>query len=66
VSDELKLCPFCGNEPRYLAFKPGFWTDRVICDSCNFYLAPDAWNRRALGDRVQSNALRAELNAETA
>ena len=42
----LKPCPFCGEAPRYLAAKPGFYSERVICDSCSFHLYPGLWNRR--------------------
>lgn len=39
-------CPFCGNEPRHLPYKYGYHTERIICDSCNFYLPPDVWEMR--------------------
>jgi predicted RNA-binding Zn-ribbon protein involved in translation (DUF1610 family) len=41
------LCPFCGSVPRYLEHKAGFYTARVICDSCGFHLPPDAWALRS-------------------
>ena len=50
----MKLCPFCGNPPRHLESKVGFYTERVICDVCGFHLtatkqltAVQNWNHRA-------------------
>ncbi len=47
-------CPFCGNAPRYLEAKAGFYTERVICDHCHFHLeetatqtAVERWNTRS-------------------
>ena len=47
----LAECPFCNNAPRHLEAKTGFYTERVICDHCDFYLeasatqtAPERWN----------------------
>ncbi len=40
-------CPFCGAAPRYLGHKAGFYTERVICDSCGFHLPPDTWALRS-------------------
>ncbi len=36
-------CPFCNGTPRYLPHKAGFYTERVICDPCGFYLSPEKW-----------------------
>ena len=41
-----KCCPFCGNYPRYLPFKLGFYVETVICDTCEFGLPPEIWERR--------------------
>jgi hypothetical protein len=43
---EFKVCPFCGNEPRYLPFRAGFYSERVICDNCEFHLPPEQWQQR--------------------
>lgn len=43
---KLKECPFCGTPPRYLAGKSGYYTERVICDTCDFWMAPAAWGKR--------------------
>ena len=43
----LKECPFCGSAPRHLEGKNGFYTERVICDTCDFYLSPLAWGERS-------------------
>lgn len=40
-------CPFCGNAPRHAEHKAGFYTERVICDTCSFYLSPEVWAKRA-------------------
>jgi hypothetical protein len=45
---ELEACPFCGQPPRYLEAKAGFYTERVICDHCGFHLSPEMWQARAL------------------
>lgn len=48
----LKPCPFCGQEPRFLPCKPGFWTLRVICDSCDFYIdSVERWNTRVSNEK---------------
>jgi hypothetical protein len=44
----MNRCPFCGEAPRHLPNKAGFYTARVICDTCGFHLSPELWNRRAL------------------
>ena len=49
VTSKYKCCPFCGSIPRYLEFKAGFYTERVICDNCNFYLPPEIWEVRVNG-----------------
>lgn len=54
-------CPFCGSEPRYLENKPGYWTERVICDHCDFHLPPAKWQARAEPDMLQSATLQAGL-----
>ena len=50
----LTPCPFCGGATRHLEERTGFWTERAICDTCNFHLtrthtesAVARWNRRA-------------------
>ena len=50
----LAPCPFCGGAARHLEERTGFWTERAICDTCNFHLtrthtesAVTRWNRRA-------------------
>jgi ribosomal protein L37AE/L43A len=43
---KFSCCPFCGGTPRYMEQKTGFWTERVICDKCSFYLPPIAWEQR--------------------
>ena len=50
----LAPCPFCGGATRHLEERTGFWTERAICDTCNFHLtrthtesAVTRWNRRA-------------------
>ena len=50
----LAPCPFCGGATRYLKEKTGFWTERAICDACDFCLtrthtesAVARWNRCA-------------------
>lgn len=47
---KFKPCPFCGRYPRYLAFKAGYYSERVICDNCGIYLAPEDWEYRVLED----------------
>jgi hypothetical protein len=46
----LRHCPFCGTAPRWLEAKSGFYTERVICDNCNFHFdgehCIDSWNTR--------------------
>jgi len=59
---ELRECPFCGKPPRYLEHMAGFYSERVICDTCGFYIDieiddPKNWNRRA------DDAIRAERDA---
>lgn len=44
---ELKPCPFCGNEP----FKPTMF--HVRCKHCDFGLAVQYWNRRVYPPEVQ-------------
>lgn len=39
-------CPFCGITPRYLENKPGYYTERIICDNCGFHLPFIKWQRR--------------------
>ena len=51
--DKLLPCPFCGSDPRRLEYKAGFWTERVICDSCEFHLPPETWNLRARAARQE-------------
>lgn len=50
---ELPPCPFCGGAARHLAEKSGFYTERVICDACDFHItrsqtqsAVERWSRR--------------------
>lgn len=43
---KFKVCPFCGEFPRYLPFKAGFYYERVICDTCEFHLTPNEWETR--------------------
>jgi len=56
---ELKPCPFCGNPPRHLEFKAGYYSERVLCDSCDFYLSPEDWQRRS--DDGKSAVLRQQV-----
>lgn len=53
MSDELKTCPFCGNQPLISQWSNhGYW--RINCDDCDiemdFYHSREdviaAWNRR--------------------
>ncbi len=46
-SRSFKPCPFCGKPPRHLPFQAGFWSERVICDGCDFHLSPEAWEVRS-------------------
>lgn len=52
-SRSFKPCPFCGKPPRHLPFQAGFWSERVICDGCDFHLSPEAWEVRS-NDKVQA------------
>lgn len=42
-----ELCPHCGKAPRHLERNPGFYDERVVCDTCHYSLPPEVWNRRA-------------------
>jgi len=62
MSAELEAlpCPFCGAAPRYLGHKAGFYSERLICDHCNFYLPPETWAmRRAVYSELSAARLRA-------
>lgn len=59
---KLKECPFCGNPPRYLAGKSGYYTERVICDTCDFWMAPAAWGKRpAIAPPVAAGSVEREV-----
>lgn len=51
MAEELKACPFCGNEPRFLERNFGFYGQAVICDKCHIRIDGEncisQWNRRA-------------------
>ena len=47
MTTELLPCPFCGGEARHLEFRAGYHGERLICDSCDFYLSPQNWQARA-------------------
>lgn len=46
ASDE-PPCPFCNGAPRYLRKLEGIYVEALICDACNFGLAPEKWRNRA-------------------
>lgn len=56
-------CPFCGADPRHLEGKAGFWTERVICDNCDFHLPPKKWQARAVTKTEDEILRRATLRA---
>jgi hypothetical protein len=58
MSEELKLCPFCGEKPE-VNFAGVVWCKNDNCKMNNydeqgvFFLSPESWNTRPIEDELQ-------------
>lgn len=64
ASDE-PPCPFCNGAPRHLRKLEGIYIEALICDVCNFGLAPEKWRQRAaIPEQASDEPMRAAFESK--